>query len=280
MRKLNLILVAVIAALAVGCAKDSDNGSSGRTVLPPTDFTPYIPPAGPGLSPGTNWEHGATTDLDVTISSLAFYTGWTPNTPTNVRMNLNLQRFEPANGASKPSFGGTVSIGFDDNGFSYEDTFSSLVNENHWYGSGTVSSNRENNKYNVWFVHQGDDVWHGFFQDQYGAVIVVIDASDDEGDGQGPSTVDGSIWVMNFPNQYNSLVFTPSPTSCWFVTLGPYDCRTFKVGGQVNTESALYPSLENATQGTALEPRSEGYRKVGDFQGLNFSDAFNGEGQI
>lgn len=279
MRKLNLILIAVIAAMAVGCAKDKDGGN-GRTVLPPTDFTPYIPPAGPGLSPGTNWEHGATTELLYSREGLNFYAGWSTNVISNARINLNLQRFEPAAGASKPSFGGTVSIGFDNDGVSYTDTFSSLVNENHWYGAGTVTSNRENNKYNVWFTYQGNDVWHGFFQDSYGAIIVVIDQSDDEGDGQGPSSVSGSIYVMNFPNQYNSLVFDVSPTSCWFVTLGPYDCRTWKQNGQVNTEMDLYPYLENATQGTALEPKPEGYRKVGDFEGLNFQDAFNGEGQI
>lgn len=272
MRKLNLILLAVIAAMAVGCAKDKDNGGSS-TVVP---FEPWIPPAGPGLSPGTNWEYGATTDLEVTNSSLAFYTGWTPNTPSNVRVNINLQRFEPANGSSKPGFGGTVSIGFEDSGFTYEDSFSSLVNESHWYGSGMVNSNRENHKYNVWFTKNGQGYWHGFFQDKYGSVIVVIDQNDDEGDGQGPSTVSGSIWVMNF-----GTTFAPvSPTSCWFVSIGPFDCRTWKSGGGVDTEKDIYPYLENGNNGSTFEPKPEGYRKLGDFEGLNFQDAFNGEGQI
>jgi hypothetical protein len=272
MRKLNLILLAMIAALAVGCAKDKNKGGVSSAV----PFEPYIPPNGPGLSPGTNWEYGATADLQVTNESLKFYTGWTPNNPTNVRVNINLQKFEPANGTNRPGFGGTVSISFNDSGWNYEDTFSSLVNESHWYGSGMVNNNRENHKYNVWFEKNGNNYWHGFFQDRYGAVIVVIDDNDDQGDGQGPTSVSGSIWVMNFGSTYAPL----SPTSCWFVSLGPYDCRTWKSGDAVNTEKDIYPYLENATNGSGSEPKPVGYRKLGDFYNLNFQDAFNGEGQF
>ena len=267
MKRFNLIILAILAALGMGCAEDKNSGGSNGNpvvVLDPADFTPYIPE--------TDWDEGATANLNFTNAD--FYAGWTPNSLQNARINLNLQKFAPASGSDQSSYGGTVSISFEDNGYYYEDNFSSLVNENHWYGAGTVSSNKENNRYNIWFTKNGDDVWHGFFQDSYGAIIIVIDETDDEGDGQGPSVVSGSVYVMNFPNKYNSIVFGASPTSCWFVKAGPYDCRTWKSGNGVDTTKDIYPYLENSSAGSFSAPKSEGYRKVGEFRGMSFQDAF------
>lgn len=272
MKRMKPILLALLAAgLVMGCAEDKDGGNGGSTAQ---DFEPFIPvDPGPGLNPGNNLEYGATADLLVTSESLGFFTGWTPNNPTDVKVNINLQRFEPARNSNRPGYGGVVTIQFRDSGYLYEDQFSSLINENHWYGEGTVSNNRDNHRYNVWINHNGRQAWHGFFQDRYGAVIIVIDDNDDEGDGQGPTTVSGSVWVMNFGNSYAPI----SPTSCWFVSIGPYDCRTWKSGDGVDTDRDLYPYLESASNGSGSNPRAEGYRKLGDFTNMNFRDAFNDE---
>lgn len=270
MRSSKLILILTLALAAVGCGKDKNGGGSSNATA--GTYEPYIPPgSGPGGDPGLNWEYGGTAPLTVTNTSLGYYVGRTPNNPTEVKVNINLQKFAPAAGSTRSSYGGVVSISFKDSGILWEDKFTSLMNESHWYGQGTVRTNEENNKYNVWIQKNGESYWHGFFQDNFGAIIVVIDDSDDRGDGSGPTKVSGSIWVMNFGRSYAYV----SPTSCWYVYAGPYDCRTWKNGNAVNTDKDIYPYLENSNPGTATAPRAVGYRKVGDFTNLEFKKAFN-----
>jgi hypothetical protein len=270
MKRLTVTLILAGTAALIGCGKDQNNGQAPSN-QPPV-WQPWTPPTGPGGNPGVNWEHGATSSLRVTNESLRIFTGWTPNNPTDVKLNLNLQRIEPAQGSNRPSFGGVVTVSFKDGGRTYEDQFTSMVNEGHWYGPGVVNTNRENNKYNVWITKNNRQAWHGFFQDQFGAVIVVIDDTDDLGDGNGPTRAAGSIWVMNFGQSYAPV----SPTSCWFVSAGPYDCRTWKNGRGVNTDMDIYPYLENDNPGTAWAPKAVGYKKVGEFSNLEFRKAFNG----
>lgn len=269
MRRLNLILILAVAALAVGCGKDK-GGSNGSTV-PYSGYNPYVPPgSGPGGNPGVDWTYGATAPLVVTADSMKFYTGWTTNNATDVKVNINLKKFAAVS-SNGPSYGGIVSISFKDGGKTYEDTFSSLVNESSAYGPGLVTSNSQNNRYNVWITKNGQTAWHGFFQDRYGSIVVVIDDNDDQNDGNGPTVASGSIWVMNFGSSYAPL----APTSCWFISAGPYDCRTWKSGDGVNTNAAIYPYLENSNPGTSMAPKSVGYKKLGDFTNLEFKKAFN-----
>lgn len=272
MRNIKLItLMMLLGVTLIGCAKDE--GTSNAFVDPNyTGF--YIPPTvGPGAQPGANLQYGATADItNVTYSSLSFYAkNAYVNNFTDLKVNLNLRKFDPAPGTNRVSYGGVVSIEFRNNGQLYRDSFTSLINENHFYGSGTVRTNEENNKYNVWITKNGKQAWHGFFQDALGSIIIVIDEATDLGDGQGATSVSGSIWVMNFGNTYAPL----SPTSCWFVSAGPYDCRTWKDGKQVNTDRDIFPYLENSNGGTLYQPKSEGYRKLGDFYNLDLQKAFN-----
>ena len=246
---LNKLLLAVATILLVACGSKKDQDQVVWPGFP--ESGPFIPGgSGPGMSPGVDWEFGSTADLIASSTALSSYVGWDVNNPQNLRINVNLRRYGQG-------FGGVVSIGFDDHGQKFEDTFSSLVNP-----YGTVKTNEENNKYNIWFVQNGQSVWHGFFQDHYGAIIVVIDEVIDLGDGAGPEDlVGGEVWFKNHP-----LAFAPlSPTSCWFVSLGPYDCRTWKQGHGVNTTQALYPNP------------ADGYQRLGRFNNLSLIDGFNQE---
>lgn len=261
MKKVILILlISVVAIFEMGCANESR-----PTTANPVDATdtwdpnqPYVPPSsgpgnGPGAGPGTGsgvaWQYGGTADLEnVNIGRLADYLSWTPNNPQNLKVNLNLIKM--GNG-----YGGTVALSFSDSGQNYVDYFTSKATK-----YGTVKSNSENNKYNIWFQKSGQTVYHGFFQDYYGAIIVVIDNVQDLGDGQGPSDlVDGSIWYKNHDMAYAPI----SPTSCWFVSIGPYDCRAWKSGDGVDTKRAIYPDA--------------GYQKLGEFKGISLEESFNGE---
>ena len=71
--------------------------------------------------------------------------------------------------------------------------------------------------------------------------------------------VSGSVWFKNF-----TLTYAPHPpTHCWFVSLGPYDCRAWRAEHGVNTTAAVLPD--------------SGYVKLGSFSELSLEEAFNGE---
>lgn len=251
MKKLLLTILVAATVISVGCAdKKSTNPGTTPAVGGWDPNQPYIPPSsGPGFGPGSDWQHGGTAELSVTASKMAQYLGWTPNVLSNVRLNLNFLKF--GNG-----YGGTVTIGFENNGKKYEDYFTSRVNS-----YGMVKTDEENHKYNIWFQKDGKLVYHGFFQDNYGGLVVVIDGVESLGDGQGFSdNASGSIWFK----LWDPIGTGPlSPTSCWFVSLGPYDCRAWKDGHGVDTNRAIHPD--------------NGYVKLGEFTGMNLDKAFNNE---
>jgi hypothetical protein len=260
MMKLYIAVFVALAGLAnVGCAKKMEGGTNPYGYQP---NGPYIPPGnGPGQLPGPQlpdqtFQYGGTATLTVSSATMSRYLGWTPNVLTDVKMNVNVQQYTDKEGGKTFSgWGGTVTVAFKNDGVYYEDNFSSLVNP-----YGTVTTNGKNNRYNNWQTGgPAGQYFHGFFQDNFGAVIVVIDEVIDLGDGQGPQSVSGSVWVKNHPLAYAPL----SPTSCWNVSLGPYDCRTWKSGQGVDPTAAIYPLT------------SDGYFKLGDFDDLDVSESFN-----
>lgn len=253
------VIVLALGMMSVGCAKKMEPANS----MGYTPYGPYIPPgSGPGQLPGNQlpdltFEYGGTADLEVTSQSMYNYLGYHTNELTDVKVNINLTHYQDRESKRDYSgWGGVVTIAFKDDGVQYYDSFSSLVNP-----YGMVHTNGRNNQYNNWFTKNGQQYWHGFFQDQYGAIVVVLDEVVDLGDGQGPQSVSGEIWVKNHPLAYAPL----SPTSCWFVSLGPYDCRTWKSGEGMNSTQSVYPLA------------ADGYTKVGEFNDLDVDASFNTE---
>lgn len=241
MNALKTLLVAM-AIFTVSCAKkmESANQASGYTPIPTDGSSVYVPPVtAPGYDPGT--QYGATALMNIpNLNVMRDYTGRPMNNPQNIKMNLNLKKYGS-------SYGGTVLISYTDNGFEHKGFFTSGHTANE-------------TKYNVWFTKSGKKVWHGFFEDFMGAVVVVIDGVEDLGDGVGPeSKATGSVWFKNFGYTY-----APRPPAfCWFVSLGPYDCRAWKQDRVVETTRAVEPD--------------NGYTKLGTFSDLDLKSAFNGE---
>ncbi|MCB0343268.1 MAG: hypothetical protein H6626_05805 [Pseudobdellovibrionaceae bacterium] len=262
LEKKNLMLSVVLSALlAVGCASESTPAPQNAV---DTDGTDTVPD-GSGSGSGTSifdWGDSASAELTVqSLSTFSDYTGRPMYDPQDIKISLNLNKY--GNG-----WGGKVKITYTDRGQSYAGQFTSLVRS-----GSRVDNNNVNNQYNIWFSNpaNGEVVWHGFFEDERpsiyyqtpgqvtGAIVLVIDQIEDQGDGQGPSDlVGGSVWYKNFEFQYSPL----SPTSCWFVYAGPYDCRAWKSGDGLATQRAVNPDA--------------GYVKLGEFTDLSLSEAFNG----
>jgi hypothetical protein len=264
-KKINIRILAILALTLFTLGCDDGKGGSGSRGNNPT------PTPGTGQPPVTEPDPvvtpvgGAVVSLiNVNPAVLAQFSGNTAienQNPQDIKLTLNLQKFgtySKGNGGFDYGFGGYASVKFKTvitNPYTnttttqnYEDKFESLVDDN-----GTVKSNSENHKYNLLSTDypelNGNFGYHGFFEDRYGAIIVVIDAVNDAGDGEGPTGGNGSVWFKNHPREYAPL----SPTSCWFVSLGPYDCRTWKSGNGVNTKQSIYPESNYTKLGNFVD---------------------------
>ena len=259
MKKSLLILFA--AMIMSACAKEFKRSESSQPAIAPVPTPPVININNGPSSLEDLYSFGSTTAF--TPDSRAIFEQYvvshTINDPQNMAINVNLVEVD----GDKNIYGGSVRIRYVDTGEVFEGVFRS--------GASTVSGTyRDNGKneaeYNQFFQWEGKEVFHGFFSDTFGAIVLVIDDIVDLGDGTGSTAgMSGSVWFKNF----NSTVAPPSPNRCWFIypTIGghdtPYDCRTFLVNGHVDTTSALYPN--------------RGYVRLGTFQNLNRAEAFNEE---
>lgn len=259
MKRLLTILGATVLMLNIGCAEESP----GPAILPPSiddcartlcDSGGGAPPPPPGSASDGNggYYSGGTAPL-TNVSGLGtmFFNSY-PNSPTNIQVNIDMTRTLDA-----------VIVSYVDNGRVVE------------AGLGTRFPNgsRENNQYNGWVTEGSSRVFKGFFQDKYGAVVVVIDKVLNAGDGSAAPFVGGSIWFQNFGDNpaYDSACQSGDPRygtcfarqlMCWEITAGPYDCRSFLVGSSVVMNSSATPNNRGPT-------RTKSYQKLGDFTGLS-----------
>ncbi|MFN7906102.1 MAG: hypothetical protein ACK5P5_13055 [Pseudobdellovibrionaceae bacterium] len=169
------------------------------------------------------------------------------NNPTDVKITVQLQN------VGELRYGGKVAISYLDNNIRYQGWLESGLGQNSTYKINSRDDGKYEAQFNYWFPHSGKTVYSGFFQDTIGAVVLVIDGTQNQGDGQGGGLVSGSLWYKNFAQ-----VLAPQGPmrKCWFISLGPYDCRS----GTVISKTGLYPS--------------DGYKLLGTFSGLNMNRAF------
>ncbi|MFP5519525.1 MAG: hypothetical protein ACLGGX_06450 [Bdellovibrionia bacterium] len=257
MRNLDLKTTLVLATsllLAVGCAKESKSTSNTGT----NATTPIVggsgvgavvtPPTGTGGT-GTTVTPGGTgiTFSPVSLEEFNTYVATRPlNYPTDFKIALNLKN----DGNNK--FYGDVRISYTDVGRRYEGVFKA-DNAKNVSMSGLRDSGLSDANYNYWFMSGGQKVFSGFFEDDIGGIVLVIDEVVNQNDGQGGSIIGGEIWYRNFAQ---TLAPKSPYRSCWYVYTGPYDCRS----NHVIQKTSIYPS--------------DSYRKLGRFSGYVQSQAF------
>lgn len=259
MKRNKLTLIMLILALAgVGCSskKEHDSAATGtvdETILLPSPTTPLPTPGGTGETP--NVDSNSVTFVPTSFSVFNTYVAVRPlNNPSDFRLTVDLRA--DSTGRSY----GTVRIGYNDNGQRYEGVFDSGSGDNPYLKYADGNGKKEYH-YNYWFKHEGKTVFNGYFQDAYGSIVLVVDSVVNQGDGQGGSFVSGSVYFMNFP--YLQVQQGPM-RKCWFITDGPYNCRT----AALNHKNAIYPGI--------ILDRSPAvyYHKLGTFSGLSLSKAF------
>jgi hypothetical protein len=198
---------------------------------------------------GVSYESGATVPFKIVSS--AVFNKWVathPVDPTDVYLNVNVQEVSNHNGAHV----GEVKIHYRHNSTTeYEAT---LTSHTETYNDADYFM------YNKFATIDGKSVFTGFFDDKIGGIVLVIDKSNDQGDGGGASEVGGSIWFKNFQKSFASYDEGASWSivlPCWFRTLGPYDCHS----DTIINKSSTTPS--------------NGYELLGTFNNMNRLKAFN-----
>ena len=139
-------------------------------------------------------------------------------------------------------------------------------------------------QYNVWSYFGGKEAkFHGFFENGSQVIVLTIDeftnpflrndkTSDDKDDTVYAGS--GSIWFRSFKghddrsnhrNCYEGgrYIQSNAPKKCWFVSVGPFDCRAWPTNYNLDTFRALEPDSGSC------------YKKLADFEGLNLTEAFN-----
>ncbi len=211
-----------------------------------TGTAPAVPGA-PGNTSTSNSGNTVTLNASAGALNAMFFQSGATN-PRSITMTMSTY-----NGGS--GYAGNVSISYIDDHGNHGTTLSTT---HPTYGS---TSNAE---YNVWL---NSTQWHGFFQDAYGAIVVVIDHAVGLGDG-GSKMLGGSVYFQNFgPRSAPQGPYR----MCWQInpvegaSTAPYDCRTFLTsfadGSLPVTTSSLLPN--NSGQGRPA------YSLLGTFEGLN-----------
>ncbi|MBX3018841.1 MAG: hypothetical protein KF767_13205 [Bdellovibrionaceae bacterium] len=268
-----LVLLMAVAMLA-GCAQEKMAGSNDDGNNPQATPTP-----GPGATPTPlpdnhplNNEAGSTVTFQYSdLATLNEYVQSRPlNNPQNMKINVKVTD------VGSGRYDGHVKLGYYDTGTYYIGIFNTTFSGSQYqpYPTSPVQGGNQtyknayqgylNSEFNNWFMRGGKRVFHGFFQDRIGAVVLVITGGVDQGDGGGYAEVNGEIWFKNFevaPAQQ-------SPTQCWFhFSPSPYRCGTFYTCGS-DSGSCVIPKT-----GRPLRP-GNGYKLLGTFQSLNKAKAF------
>lgn len=248
MKTSNLLLFVLLMGLAQGCSKKEES-SNDSTDSNQAIINPFLP----GVPTGTVTSDTTTGTVPFTPVSRAMMENYIAshplNNPTGYRIRISLKN------AGENRYAGEIRLSYEDNGRTYTGIFTAPEGKNAKYES--LGENLDVGKYkahyNYWFHLNGQTVFQGMFQDTYGAVVLVIDSALNLGDAQGMGQISGSLWFKNFAYSY-----APQSTTrnCWFIYMGPYDCRSTTV----ITKSQLEPS--------------DGYRKLGTFSGVVASQVF------
>ncbi|XGC79583.1 hypothetical protein ACES2L_09620 [Bdellovibrio bacteriovorus] len=250
-----LILVAAIALLGVGCAKEGQTPAS--TVYQQVGGgTGTIPVSPDGVYTSDNTQYSSTNSqktvnfTPVSLAEMNSYVGLHPlNNPSNYKLTVDLSAVE--NGR----YSGTVKISYLDQGQQYTGTFTAGAGRNPEHKS-LKDNNLLESEFNRWFIIGGKYYFSAFFQDNYGAIVLVFDNYVNQGDAQGGGIVSGRVYYKNFAQSY---YYQSTYRNCWYIRSGPWNCRS----DAVINKTTPYPGS------------GDGYRLLGTFSGLNKAAAFN-----
>lgn len=232
---LKAIVTLAVAGSMFSCSKGSKSNdvAAGAVSVSSTGVSTYDGDPGTGFVSSSWPDDGATAVFTPkNLTTMNSWVGLHPlNAPKNYRIRINLEKVLITNSAGAttggPYYAGNVSIGYTDTGVWYTSTLSA------GNGYNVKCTNCNDNgaleaKYNYFYKQSdGSIVFSGFFQDQYGGIVIVLKPSSTSGaDAEGSKTWDGKVFYRNFAQ--STLAQSPY-RKCWFITNGPYLCNSATV---------------------------------------------------
>lgn len=247
------MLIIILGMTLFSCQnKKSENTEAAAPVEGSAQPTNPDGTTGSGVG-GSSTSNGGTSTTFVPVSFAEFtkYVATHPlNDPKNFKISVNLIK------NSNLRFSGQVQLSYEDTGRLYNGVFESEDVQNVNFSGKSYDNGVNESNYNYWYKDStGKVVFSGFFQDEYGAIILVVDNQVNTSDASGSSFVSGTVWYKNFAQSVNP---QSAYRKCWFLYDGPYDCRS-----------------QNIIKKSSLDPSDGGYRKLGRFSGLSKTKAFN-----
>lgn len=249
-RAIALMLLGLLVVFGSACSTKKASQSQGGAAAP---ILPGLIPGAPDYGDNdfdeTTSEYQKGDTVRFTPVSAAAFNQWAAIAyfePKDLRINVNLVQVN-----DRVTYAGEVRIRYIYNAKAYE----AVLTTHHDSHDGN-----DYFKFNSWYVHQNKPAFSAFLEDRTGAIVLVIDGSNDLGDGGGSTELSGSIWFKNFTSSFASYYEGGSWSvvlPCWFRTRGPYACPS--------------PSIMNKS---SVIPDG-GYEKLGTFTGLNKAKAFN-----
>jgi hypothetical protein len=248
MKRILGLTILIVAFAMVGCGKKEERAPQAPTA-PTGPREDNQPPAG-------NYEDDPDAAYgDLILDSQAVfeeYLGRPANTNSNHKIKFELFRVgQDSQGRSV--YGGKVYIQYTELDFNG----TPQVKHNP-FDAGTSVFNA---KYNRW-TEETVPHFKAFFEDPYGALTVVIDETGDL------ESWSGEVFFKNWDlDRCDTQWWLPgcykkSPTKCWHIKTGPYDCRDYLVNNNIDLESQTYPSR---------------YIRLGRFENLDGSKALGEE---
>ncbi|MES2769634.1 MAG: hypothetical protein V4596_10870 [Bdellovibrionota bacterium] len=256
----NLLKSTLVMALALsataGCSKKETKKAADN-----------IPDDTQGVDDAGNVVYdGGTAPVDsFSLSLLETYAGRRINNPKNLRITLDV--FNVANTGATKQYGGTFKI-------SYEESYNG--------GTRTVSGNFnsgtsiQDTRYNKFYNTGGTEKLKLFFQDNLGAIIVSVEAinvNDLE------TKYKGRVYFRNFdfgvcsnpPPWMAAQCNIQSPSKCWNISAGPYDCRAYMSGKNVKPDAVDLPGYGSDPDGY----NGPGYQQLFTITNLDIDEALN-----
>jgi hypothetical protein len=270
MKTLILISTIALGLMGVGCSKsntgasENNTNNNGQQVPGPVLVEPNLPIGGdPSNPPSTTTTAGTTVSL--TLSSVQALRDYvlpgnpygTLNNPSNVKIGLNLKQ------SSGGRYGGDVTISYNDNGQFYPGTQTAGLGTNP-YLKGGYDNDKLQAEFNYFFEFENQLVFTGFFEDQYGAIVVALVPAEPVGGGNDAEPLSvpykGYVYFKNFRNTYGAFISKSNPyRGCWHIYKGVHDCRS----NIIQTKCGLEPGVE------------AGYTLLGTFTNVDIKKAFN-----
>ena len=179
-----LALIAACGLIGFGCGGNKKSEDAAPPAATPDATTPD-PNGGTGVDGSKPLAANAVKFSPVSFAEFNSYVGKHPlNDPKDFHLVVDLTQI-----SGTGRYSGTVNIKYTDTGINYNGVFKATADKNEDYCCKSKDDGKYDAEYNYWFKLNNKTVFAGFFEDDAGAIILIIDSTLNTGDASGAGYV-------------------------------------------------------------------------------------------